>query len=106
MKIINAKSKDLIIDKFITEPGEAWCLLGANQSGIDTFFKILAGESPDTIADLIDLPENLGIVSFNRHQALFEEELKKDDTDFLDKIDPGPFILEKSDTTCRPDQGL
>ncbi len=89
MKIINAKSRALIIDRFIANPKDAWCLLGTNQSGIDTFFKILAGEDQDTIADLIDLPRHLGIVSFSRQQALFEEELKKDDTDFLDKMDPG-----------------
>ncbi|MCP4718482.1 MAG: ATP-binding cassette domain-containing protein, partial [Desulfobacteraceae bacterium] len=89
MKIINAKSRNLIIDRFIAKPGEAWCLLGTNRSGIEDFFTLLTGEDPETIADLIDLPQNLGLVSFSRQQALFEEELKKDDTDFLDKIDPG-----------------
>ncbi len=89
MEIINARSKNLVIERFVAGPREAWCLLGTNRSGIDTFFKILAGESQDIIADLIDLPQNLGVVSFSRQQALFEEELKKDDTDFLDKIDPG-----------------
>jgi molybdate transport system ATP-binding protein len=89
MKIINASAHDLFIDRFEAGPGEAWCLVGTNRSGIDTFFKLLSGELPDVKAELLELPENPGVVSFKRQQALFEEELKKDDTDYLDRIDPG-----------------
>jgi molybdate transport system ATP-binding protein len=35
------------------------------------------------------LPADAGVVSFRRQQALYEEELRRDDTDFLDRIDPG-----------------
>ncbi|MBU0973557.1 MAG: ATP-binding cassette domain-containing protein [Proteobacteria bacterium] len=89
MEIINAKLQTLFIDKFTAKPGEAWCLVGANRSGIDDFFTLLTGENQGTTAQLIDPPQNMGIVSFGRQQALFEEELKKDDTDFLDRMDPG-----------------
>lgn len=89
MKIINARSGDLIIDRFRANPGEAWCLVGSNRSGIDTFFRLLAGEAEESQADVLELPSHLGIVSFSRQQALFEAELKKEDTDFLDRIDPG-----------------
>ncbi len=89
MKIINASAQDLFVDRFEAGPGEAWCLVGTNRSGIDTFFKLLAGELSDVKAQLLELPENPGVVSFKRQQALFEEELRKDDTDYLDRIDPG-----------------
>ncbi|MCP4118729.1 MAG: ATP-binding cassette domain-containing protein, partial [Desulfobacteraceae bacterium] len=89
MKIINASVHDLFVDRFEAGPGEAWCLVGTNRSGITTFFKLLSGELPDVKAEFLELPENPGIVSFKRQQALFEEELKKDDTDYLDRIDPG-----------------
>lgn len=89
MRIINASTHDLFVDRFEAGPGEAWCLVGTNRSGINTFFKLLAGELSDVKADLLELPENPGVVSFKRQQALFEEELKKDDTDYLDRIDPG-----------------
>jgi molybdate transport system ATP-binding protein len=89
MKIINARTNDLVIDRFVTRPKEAWCLVGANRSGIDTFFNLLAGENLEVLADQLELPQNMGIVSFCRQQDLFESELKKDDTDFLDRIDPG-----------------
>jgi molybdate transport system ATP-binding protein len=88
MKILNAKLKNLTIDQFIAKPKEAWCLVGTNNSGIDDFFSLL--EQTNKIdAQLIELPQNLGIVSFSSQQALFEKELKNDDTDFMDKIDPG-----------------
>ncbi len=89
MKIINANAHDLFVDRFEAGPGEAWCLVGTNRSGIDTFFKLLSGELPDVTAEYLELPENTGVVSFKRQQALFEEELRKDDTDYLDRIDPG-----------------
>jgi molybdate transport system ATP-binding protein len=89
MKIINARSKHLIVEKFMAAPQEAWCLLGNNRSGIEDFFTLMDGNSRDIHADLIELPEHLGIISFSRQQKVFEEELKKNDTDFLDKIDPG-----------------
>lgn len=89
MEIKNARSQDLFIDYLIARPKEAWCLVGTNRSGIDTFFSLLAGETSEVLADRLDLPKNMGIVSFCRQQDIFEAELKKDDTDFLDKIDPG-----------------
>lgn len=89
MKIINASVHDLFVDRFEAGPGDAWCLVGTNRSGIDTFFKLLAGEFTDIKAEFLELPENPGVVSFKRQQALFEEELRKDDTDYLDRIDPG-----------------
>ncbi len=89
MKIINAKYRNLIIGQFIAAPGEAWCLVGTNRSGIDNFFTLLTREDPKIVSDLMELPQGLGVVSFSRQQKVFEEELKKNDTDFLDKIDPG-----------------
>ena len=41
------------------------------------------------MADQLDLPDNIGIVSFKKQQDLYESELKKNDTDYLDKLDPG-----------------
>lgn len=89
MKIINARSKHLTIEQFSATAQEAWCLMGSNRSGIEDFFTLLDGKSQDIHADLMVLPQNLGIISFRRQQEVFEEELKKNDTDFLDKIDPG-----------------
>lgn len=89
VKIIRAKIHDLFIDRFEAGSGETWCLVGANRSGIDSFFKLLAGELQDVEAEALVLPTNPGVISFRRQQDIFEEELRKDDTDFMDMIDPG-----------------
>jgi molybdate transport system ATP-binding protein len=101
MKIINAGSGDLIIHRFVVEPGEAWCLVGGNRSGIDTLFALLTKEDPNIPAERIERPPNMGVVSFHQQQEVFEAELRKDDTDFLDRVDPGTLaaeFLKKPDT--------
>ncbi|MCL2789468.1 MAG: ATP-binding cassette domain-containing protein [Desulfobulbus sp.] len=79
----------LWIDHFAANPGEAWCLIGSNGSGIEQFCEIIAGEQTDYCAKKLSLPPDIGVLSFKRQQSLFEAELRKDDTDFLDRIDPG-----------------
>lgn len=89
MKISNVKTPDLSISLFEAAPGQFWCILGQNRSGIDTFFGLLSpghAEIPDAE---IRLPKEMGIFSFAGQQEVFEQELKNDDTDFMDRLDPG-----------------
>ncbi len=58
---------------------EAWCIIGSNHSGMDDYF--------DTLCTAAG--RNTGIVSFKNQQAIYESELQKDETDFIDRIDPG-----------------
>ena len=88
MKISKFTSDTLIVDHFSAESGQAWCILGSNRSGIDPFFKLLAGEIPAPEGCVV-LPDACGVFSFEAQQALFESELKNDDTDFMDRLDPG-----------------
>ncbi len=92
MKIENYTSDSLTIDRFEAVPGQAWCILGSNRSGIDTFLNLFSKDirvESNTGPGNIQYPENYGIFSFASQQDLFEQELRKDDTDFLDRIDPG-----------------
>ncbi len=89
MDIQRAKVGSLFIESFVAEKNEFWAILGTNHSGIDELFKFVSGGIKAESANKIDLPENIGIVSFEKQQAFYEAELKKDDTDFIDKIDPG-----------------
>ncbi len=89
MKIGGAKLDTLFIDSFCAENHEFWAILGTNQSGIDKFFQLISGEiKPDSVIEF-KLTDNPGIISFKKQQVLYEAELKKDETDFIDKIDPG-----------------
>jgi len=40
--------------------------MGNNRSGIEDFFALLDGKNPAILAECMDLPKNLGIVSFSR----------------------------------------
>ena len=79
----------LRIDRFVAGPGEAWCLVGGNGSGIERFCEVITGEQTDYRARRLSLPPDLGALSFKRQQSIFEAELRKDDTDFLNRLDPG-----------------
>jgi molybdate transport system ATP-binding protein len=94
MHIKNLRHPNLQIDELITRPKEAWCIYGRNRSGIDAFIDLLSGELRDFCCELADIPENPGLLSFQVQQAIFEEELRKDDTDILGRLDPGTPVRE------------
>ncbi len=94
MRITNFRHPDLHIDEFASAPGEAWCFYGENHSGIDRLIDLLAGHLTAGRADTLVLPERPGILSFRGQQALFEEEIRNDDSDFLNRTDPGTLVRE------------
>lgn len=79
----------LRIERFEARPGEAWCCIGGNRSGMDRLCDLLGGAETRFRAGLFRWPTDAGVVSFRRQQEIYEEELRRDDTDFLDRIDPG-----------------
>ena len=89
MKIANVKTPDLKIPLFEASPGQFWCILGQNRSGIDSFFNLLSSAHAKIPDAEICLPKDMGIFSFAGQQEVFEQELKNDDTDFMDSLDPG-----------------
>ncbi|MCG8549649.1 MAG: ATP-binding cassette domain-containing protein [Desulfobacterales bacterium] len=89
MKISNVKISDLNIPLFDASPGQFWCILGQNRSGIDTFFSLLSSGHPTIPEAEICLPKDMGILSFAGQQEVFEQELKNDDSDYMDRLDPG-----------------
>ena len=94
MKIINARLKAVFIEGFAVQGGEAWCIVGSNRSGMDDFFRLVCGQDTAVTADLLELPENMGVVSFETQQDIYESELRNDDTDFMDALDPGTLARE------------
>ena len=94
MKIVNARGPSLTVHRFETLPGQAWCLIGTNRSGIRPLFDLVCGSLETVTADGLELPERLGRVSFKQQQQIYEQELKKDDTDYLDRPDPGTLARE------------
>jgi molybdate transport system ATP-binding protein len=77
-------------ENLIIRYGGSWCFYGDNRSGIDGFLRFLAGESVAPPAGAaFQPPEKPRIVSFAAQQEIYEEELRNDDSDFLDHPDPG-----------------
>ncbi|WP_300669337.1 ATP-binding cassette domain-containing protein [Desulfoluna sp.] len=78
--------------------GEVWAIIGANGSGKSALGKLLAGQAAPSSGRLTGRPETVGHLSFEEHLATIERELRDDDTDFMDRIDPGRsalgFIME------------
>ncbi len=87
--IQDLSAQGLHIESFTAQPGDAWCFMGANSSGVEVLCDVLAGEAVNFQAESMRLPVDIGVLSFKRQQSIFEAELAKDDTDFLDRIDPG-----------------
>jgi molybdate transport system ATP-binding protein len=94
MHIKNFHHHDLLIDEFVTTPGQSWCVFGENHSGIDRFIELLSGKLTIYSSDILDLPKAPGIVSFRVQQELYEDEIRNDDSDFLDKPDPGTLVRD------------
>lgn len=94
MNIQNFQDRELHIGEFSTAPGQSWCIYGENNSGIDHFIDLLSGKASEFQADFLDLPKNPGILSFRTQQELFEEEIRYDDSDFLNRTDPGTLVRQ------------
>ncbi len=94
MNIRNFQHQELHIDEFTTTPGESWCILGENHSGIDHFIDLLSGKLSHCQADILDLPKNSAILSFRAQQELFEKEIRNDNSDFLNRTDPGTLVRD------------
>jgi molybdate transport system ATP-binding protein len=94
MRILNLHHPKIAVAQLETMPGETWCLYGNNRSGLDQLVDILAGKLDDCSAKLLVLPDRFGVLSFRLEQERFEEELRNDDSDFLDHPDPGTLVRE------------
>lgn len=68
------------IEHFSIQSGEFWAVVGSNGSGKSTFCKMLRDSDPSLEAQL---------VSFESEQELLEREIYEDDSEFINKQDPG-----------------
>ena len=87
LKISDYSTEDLEIDHFAICQGEAWCILGTNTSGLSSFVQLFSENQLDK--ENVTYTEKPEVISFANQQKIFEDELRKDNTDFLDRIDPG-----------------
>lgn len=84
------QSLELNIPLWAIEPGQCWAVLGRNGSGKKRLAQAILneGKHPDYEG------KRFALLSFESQQALYEEELKNDDSDFMDRLDPGSTVRE------------
>jgi molybdate transport system ATP-binding protein len=93
-QILNLNSSLLTISDWEIQPGECWAILGRNGAGKRHLANLLTGSSEAGLDCLTHRFRSIALLSFEAQQALYEEELKKDDTDFLDHPDQGTTVRE------------
>ncbi|WP_163336289.1 ATP-binding cassette domain-containing protein [Desulfopila sp. IMCC35008] len=89
MLLRNVRHPLLSVNTFTARIGEFWCLYGTGKSGINEFLELITGRLQPEQAEQIVLPVAPSEISFAEQQNIFEAEIEKDDTDFMDRIDPG-----------------
>lgn len=94
MRISQLKRESLYIHHWETQRGECWCVLGGNASGKGLLASILTGDLKPESGSIDDLPRSARCVSFEQQRAFYEEQLRNDDTDFMDRLDTGSTGLE------------
>jgi molybdate transport system ATP-binding protein len=80
----------LQVSRFAAREDEAWCVYGDNRSGIDRFVELFRRSDDHLLTyHRLKFSKDFGIVSFRDQQEVFEQEVRNDESDFLDRMDPG-----------------
>ncbi len=91
-KISNLETPLLRISDWEIHQGECWVILGRNGAGKRHLANVLANDNELAAGWVTNGFKSVAVLSFESQQALYEDELKKDDTDFLDHPDPGTTV--------------
>ncbi|TCS43719.1 molybdate ABC transporter ATP-binding protein ModF [Reinekea marinisedimentorum] len=99
MKLINLNlrlNKQTILNNinWHIQPGECWALLGTNASGKTSLAQIISGELAPSSGEIAGRPVQVAWVSLEAQQHIYERELYRDDTDFMDQLDAGTTVKE------------
>lgn len=75
-------------------PAQCWAVIGRNGSGKQLLANLISGETPLKSGEIRHDFRNIAVLSFEKQQSLYERELKLDDSDFMDRLDPGTTVRE------------
>ncbi len=95
MIISGFQHPQLRIDSFEATKGQSWCFYGSNDSAINAFFQLITKSLPlAQQQQQCILPRHPAVISFSVLQDIYEEELRNDETDFIDYPDPGTLARQ------------
>ena len=94
--INNFQHSKLTINHWQVIKGQSWSVLGKNGSGKQYFDQVLTGKLDADSVDSCILPkkDKVALVSFENQQAIYENELKIDATDYLNENDIGTLAKD------------
>ncbi len=93
-RISNLDTTAVKISRWEIQRGECWVILGRNGAGKRHVADLLSGGAASGVDAVEHQFHSVSFLSFESQQAFYEEELKKDDTDFLDHPDPGTTVRD------------
>ncbi|REL25570.1 ATP-binding cassette domain-containing protein [Thalassotalea euphylliae] len=100
ISIRNLRSPTLTIDNWHIQPDEHWCVLSKVGAGEQHLLALFEQKSIDAVyspyADELRLPDHneLAVLSFRSLQHLYEEELKRDQSDYINAHDIGTRVKD------------
>ncbi|MER2491517.1 ATP-binding cassette domain-containing protein [Catenovulum sediminis] len=85
------KHKHLNIQSWHIEANQSWCILGKNGSGKQYLDQLLDNRLEHFQAQQLKLPspDKVRLISFEKQQAVYEHELKIDESDITNEVDYG-----------------
>ncbi|MCG8470503.1 MAG: ATP-binding cassette domain-containing protein [Desulfobacterales bacterium] len=93
---------------FEIKRGQSWAVVGPNGSGKSALGRLLAGKIGISSGTITGAPQHAEVLSFETHLATIEREIRDDESDLLDHMDPGrstlTFLLECGGTEERAHQ--
>lgn len=104
MQFHNVRTPHLAIDSWRMLPGECWAVLGRNGSGKRYLAGLLSGTEEIASGSLEHQFRRIALLSFEQQQLFYEQELRNDDTDFIDRQDPGTTVAELLGIQTVPDE--
>jgi len=94
MLLRDIETDQLTIDRLEMRPGECWAVLARNGAGKQMLTGVITGKTRLKKGTVEHAFHHIGVLSFEAQQALYERELKLDDSDFMDRLDPGTTVRE------------
>ena len=106
MHLNNIHTEQLSIKDWHILPGQCWAVIGRNGSGKQLLANLIAGKTELQQCNVSHDFTNIEILSFEAQQSLYENELKLDDTDFMDRLDQGTSVRELLDLKAEIPENL
>jgi len=94
MHLKNILTSQLTIQDWQINPDQCWAVIGRNGSGKQLLANLISGETALEQGEMSHNFSKIAVLSFEQQQSLYEQELKQDDSDFMDRLDTGSTVRE------------